>query len=210
MTPVLSNDTSSDAAPRGVAAGRFVKKKDAAGHVLSMPDGSTVKIRPIRPDDRDALITFHRKLSDKTVYMRYFSPVSLERRTAAACLAQELCNDPDHHLTLVAERTIPDSDTRLIVGVGRLVLQSDDPAIAEFALTIRDDFHGMGLGATLLDALINHGRAEHLKRITAVVLSDNVRMLQLCREHGFKIVSHDPGGPIQCALDVSPLLNNPG
>jgi len=192
-----------------IPAAKFATKKDVRGYQLALPDGSTAQIRCIKPTDREALIDFHRQLSARTVYLRYFSPISLERRTSPSYIAKELCNDPDHHLTLIVERTASGLAKRSIVGIGRLVINAHNHAAAELAMTIHDAFQGMGLGAALLDVLIDSARNEGLTEITAVVLYDNSKMLQLCREHGFRVVSHDPGGPLQLALDVGNACSGP-
>jgi acetyltransferase len=146
-------------------------------------------------------VSFHRHLSDKTVYLRYFSPVSLAWRTAAKRLAGELCDDPDHHLTFVIERRAAGSGLRSLIGVGRLVMSATHTA-AEFSVTIRDDFQGMGLGGALLDALIEAARAEGLHTLRASVLPENRRMLDLCRTRAFRVVSPGVGGPVEVLLDL--------
>ena len=47
-----------------------------------MKDGKPVTIRPIRPEDEPAMIEFHKKLSERSVYLRYFQPLKLTHRTA--------------------------------------------------------------------------------------------------------------------------------
>jgi len=181
---------------------RFVRRSGNSGRSLLLPDGSTALIRPICPSDRDGLLSFHRLISDSTVYMRYFSPVSLAWRIAAPRIADDLANNPARHLILVVERRAPASGVRAIVGVGRLVMLDTSRETAEFALTIRDDFQGMGLGAALLEALIETARTEGLHRLVASVLWENHRMLQLCRELGFQGLAHEPGAPVELALDL--------
>ena len=167
-----------------------------------LPDGSEARIRTTTPSDRDGIIAFHRHLSDKTVFYRYFSPVSLEWRTAATRLADDLCNDAEHRLTLVVERRAAGSGVRTLVGIGRLVI-AGEPRSAELAMTIRDDFQGMGLGAALLDALIGAARGLGLGSITAIVLAENRRMLELCKSRHFRSTFPQPGGPASLRLDLS-------
>lgn len=182
----------------------FVIQRDRAGRLLMLPDGTTAVIRLSHAGDREALIAFHRNLSDTSVYMRYFSPVNLAWRTGATRLADDLINDPEHHLTLIVERCSADRGAHAIIGIGRLVISEADRTTAELAMTIRDEFQGMGIGSALLDALIDIARTAGLHAITATVLAQNRSMLQLCREHGFKTTKADTGGTIQLSLDLHP------
>jgi acetyltransferase len=74
--------------------------------------------------------------------------------------------------------------------VGRL---SSDPdrATAEYALVVRTDLQGHGLGWALLRHIIDYARAERIGRIEGVVLNENERMLTMCREFGFSL-RHEP------------------
>ena len=147
-------------------------------------DGNEVLIRPIRPEDEPAIARFHATLSERSVYLRYFHMMKLDCRVAHERLAR-ICNiDYDREMVLVVER---EGD---IVAVGRLV-KSDDASEAEFAVLISDEVHGHGLGTELLRRLIEIGRDDRLKRITAEILPDNDHMLHICRLLGFEL-KHSP------------------
>ncbi|PSH57299.1 GNAT family N-acetyltransferase [Phyllobacterium endophyticum] len=77
-----------------------------------------------------------------------------------------------------------------LAGIARL--NSDpDHEIAEYAVLVRTDLQGQGLGWELLRQLINFARADGVKQIEGLILSENKKMLTLCREFGFSI-SHHP------------------
>lgn len=175
---------------------------------LRLPDESRAYIRPVQPDDRPALIAFHRSLSDKTVYLRYFSPVSLDWRTCPAHLAEELCEDPEHHCTLVIERRAGGSGLRHLIGVGRLVIAKNDETTADFAMAIRDDFQGMGLGTALLGALIEQARQAGLRAVTAEILAENRSMLEICRRFGFDLQFSGGTDPVEARLDLLHSADN--
>lgn len=179
----------------------FLCKDRVASDSIELFDGSTVTLRLITPEDRDALLAFHRSLSEKTVYMRYFSPVSFEWRTSQNRLADVLCNDPHHHLTLVGERIGAGSGNREIVGVGRLVM-AEDRNEAEFAVTVADHFHGMGIGSAILGKLIELACEEGLSAITGAVLPENRAMISVCRKLGFSILTRPSGEPLQARLEL--------
>ena len=70
----------------------------------TMKDGKPVMIRPIRPEDEPAMIKFHKKLSERSVYLRYFQPLKLTQRTAHERLTRICFIDYDREMALVAER----------------------------------------------------------------------------------------------------------
>jgi len=85
-----------------------------------MKDGTRVTIRPIRPEDEPLMVKFHGTLSDRTVYLRYFSSLSLARRTAHDRLVRICFTDYEREMVLVAECTDPQTAELNILGVGRL------------------------------------------------------------------------------------------
>ncbi len=157
-----------------------------------LKDGRHVTIRPIRPEDEPLMVKFHEKLSDRSVYYRYFAPLKLEQRVAHERLARICFIDYDREMALVVEHTDAKTGERQILGVGRLskLRQLNE---AEFALTISDECQRQGLGMELLKKLVQIAREESLSAITAAVLPDNHDMLALARHVGFEVV-HIPGG----------------
>jgi len=184
-----------------MTATAFTSKDRIAPDSLELFDGSTVTLRLIAPDDRDALLAFHRGLSEKTIYMRYFSPVSYSWRTSDSRLADVLCNDPDHHLTLVAERIARGSGNREIIGIGRLVITAPHAA-AEFAVTIADRYQGMGVGSAVLGMLVELARNEGLDMLTGSILPENRAMIALCWKLGFTVRPGGSGEPFEAHLDL--------
>ncbi|MBV9610789.1 MAG: acetate--CoA ligase family protein, partial [Acidobacteria bacterium] len=84
----------------------------------TMTNGERITIRPIRPEDEPLLIKFHGKLSERSVYMRYFQPMKLSTRTAHERLTRICFIDYDREMALVAERQGADGPE--IMGVTRL------------------------------------------------------------------------------------------
>jgi len=147
-------------------------------------DGTSVTIRPIRPEDEPLLVKFHETLSDRSVYYRYFGPLRLEERGAHERFRRICFVDYDRVMALVVEHRNPPTGSPEILGVGRLSKQHHANE-AEFALTISDRWQRHGLGAQLLKLLVQMGRDEKLDRITATILPDNHAMLALARRAGF-------------------------
>ena len=79
------------------------------------------------------------------------------------------------------------------VGVVRLHADANYE-LGEYAILLRSDLKGHGLGWKLMELMIEYARSEGLRRIEGQVLSENAAMLRMCGELGFN-VKHDPGDP---------------
>lgn len=148
-------------------------------------DGRPVLFRPIRPEDEPLMVRFHEAMSDDTVYYRFLVPIPLSVRVQHENLACACCVDFHREMGIVVEYTDPKTHEPIILAVGRLNRISAS-CTAEFALAVRDDFQGQGLGHTLLERLIEIGRAENLEQIVGNILPENRRMLDLCAKLGFR------------------------
>ncbi len=150
----------------------------------TMKDGTPVTIRPIRPEDEPLLVRFHQTLSEESVYFRYFHMVNLSQRVAHERLTRMCFIDYDREMALVAEYCDPQAGSQ-ILGVGRFAKVAGSQE-AECAVLVSDRFHGQGLGTELVKRLIEIGRREGLRRITAQMLPDNRVMQAICRKLGFQ------------------------
>lgn len=148
--------------------------------------GCGVVIRPIRAEDEPLMIKFHGMLSDRSVYLRYFSSLSLATRTAHQRLIHICFPDPESETVLVAEHTDSDTGERSIVAVGRLN-QLPESEAAELAVLVADEYQGLGLGTELSQRLIEAARTLKLKRIVAEMLGDNTAMQALLKRMGFRL-----------------------
>ncbi len=152
----------------------------------SPPEGDEITIRPIRPEDEPSMVRFHETLSERTVYMRYFSPLKLQQRVAHERLSRICFIDYDREMVLVATRHNPEHPNEPeILAAGRLTKLHGKP-VGEFGLLVGDTFQGRGLGPQVMERLIDVGRAEGLERIIGYILPDNAAMLRICEDLGFK------------------------
>jgi acetyltransferase len=147
--------------------------------------GVEVTIRPIRPEDEPLMVKFHKTLSDRSVYLRYFGIVSLEKRIMHERLRRVCFIDYDREIALVVDLKNRDG-THQILGVGRLVKEHATNA-AEFALLISDPWQGKGLGSELLKLLVQIGRKERLQRIVGHISAENTTMKRVSEEVGFRM-----------------------
>ncbi|CAA9498531.1 MAG: Acetyl-CoA synthetase (ADP-forming) alpha and beta chains, putative [uncultured Rubrobacteraceae bacterium] len=151
------------------------------------PDGARVRVRPIRPEDEPLMVRFHETLSEQSVYMRYFHMMKLNQRTAHERLTRICFIDYDREMALVAEHTDPETGEREIMGVARLSRNGAAPAEAEFSVLVSDRFQRRGVGTLLVERLLEVGRSENLRRITAEILLDNRPMQRISERLGFKL-----------------------
>jgi acetyltransferase len=138
-----------------------------------------VRVRPIRPEDEEALVDMLRRSSREDIRLRFFGAIKAFTLPFAARLTQI---DYDREMALVA--LPPDSGE--ILGVARLGTDPDREA-AEFAIMVRSDLKGTGLGYSLMCAILDYARQAGVRRVFGEVLKENERMLRMARELGFTI-----------------------
>lgn len=155
----------------------------AAADVLR--DGSPVWVRAIRPDDKQRLAQFHGRLSPESVYLRYFEykPVLSPRDLA---YLTEL--DFDRRVALVA--TLAPEESAPLAGVVRydvLPSRDDRPVRAELGIVVEDKHQNRGIGTVLLKHLLGVAHDHGIAEITAEVLPQNTRMLELVAGAGVPV-----------------------
>jgi len=146
------------------------------------------------------MVEFHKALSDRSVYMRYFQPLKLSTRTSHDRLTRICFIDYDREMALVVEGRSASGESQ-ILAVGRLskLYWVNE---AEAAVIVRDEFHNQGLGTELYRRLINIGRAEKLRRISSSILSENREMRALCQKLGFHLQTQVEDNTVIATLDL--------
>ena len=144
-----------------------------------------VTIRPIRPEDEPQMIDFHERLSDRTVYLRYFQPLKLTQRTAHERLTRICFIDYNREMALVAELVDPKTGPQ-IIGVGRLSQMHGTPE-AEVAVLVTDNFQHQGLGTELVRRLMIIAKEEKLQYVHSTMLGINREMRAICNRLGFAL-----------------------
>lgn len=147
--------------------------------------GQRWALRPIRPEDAQALQEFVRNLSEESRYMRF---VSMMRELSASMLSRYTRIDYDRELALVA--TIPHHTSNKDEGDQVIAfahyLRNRDGVGAEYALVVADDWQRHGLGVQMMRALIQAATHQGLSYIDGYVLASNYAMLGLLKHLGFK------------------------
>ena len=152
-----------------------------------------VTIRPIRPEDREALATAHEHLSPESVRKRYLTP---KPRLTERDLTYLTEVDGVNHVALIA---VEDGD---IVGVGRWVRLPEDPTTAEVAVIVADDHQGQGLGRRLGLALADAARERGIERFNALLLSDNVAAHRLFASISRRLDSRHEAGLEELVIEL--------
>ena len=187
------------------AAGQGTAEEAAEGYPAGweadvvVSDGGVVHLRPIRPEDADAIVAFHGKLSERTRYLRYFGPYP---RIPARDLHRFTHVDHGNRVALVA---VLDEE---IIGVGRYdrlgSTGSPDAADAEVAFVVADAHQGRGIGSILLEHLAAAARERGIKRFVAEVLAENSRMVRVFTDAGYSAKYEYDSGVVHLTFPIAP------
>ncbi|HKU35968.1 MAG TPA: GNAT family N-acetyltransferase [Paenarthrobacter sp.] len=157
-------------------------------------DGGTAHLRPIRPEDADALQAFHAGQSQASIYMRFFSfKAKLSGKEVRRFTEVDHVNRVAFVITIGGE----------IVGVGRYD-RLDDPDEAEVAFNISDSHQGRGIGSILLEHLAVAARENGIRRFTAEVLPENRKMLMVFADAGYDLTRQFDDGVVSVEFNIDP------
>lgn len=156
-------------------------------------DGGLVHIRSLAETDAEAVNALHTHASDRSIYLRFFSP---NRETAEPYVAKLTRPDSRDHHALAA---LVHGE---IVGVASYERLEDDAA--EIALIVADDRHHQGIGTLLLEHLAGAARQAGVRRFTADVLTENNEMNRVLSDLGFVITSVNDHGTAEVVFDIDP------
>ena len=165
---------------------------------LVVGDGWKVFARPVRPDDEPLILHLLQHVSSDDLRLRFFDSIKQFSHPFLARLTQL---DYARAMAFVAF----DETSGDILGVVRV---HSDPAgeSGEYAILLRSDLKGRGLGWALMKMIIEYGKSEGLTQIIGQVLQENSVMLKMCRELGFEVKT-DPEDLGLC--DVTLVLDRP-
>jgi acetyltransferase len=166
---------------------------------IDIRSGQRLRLRPIRPEDEAELVDMLRRSSREDVRMRFFGTLKDFDHPFAARLTQI---DYDREMAFVALR--PDSPE--ILGAVRLSADPDRET-AEYAVMVRTDMKGTGLGYGLMSQILEYARSTGIGRVFGDVLKENDRMLRMAREFGFAVLPAEEGSD---TVTVEISLATPG
>jgi GNAT superfamily N-acetyltransferase len=162
---------------------------------LTLRDGSLVRIQPIQPEDKRELERGFKRLSDRSRYSRFLAPME---RLSPSMLAYLTEVDHRDHEALIAF----DAESKGAVGVARYVRTGGSSA--EAAVTVLDDWQGLGLGTGLTSLLAERALERGIDQFTAVVLAENREMMGLLESLGQVKVTNRQAGTLNVEVPLEP------
>ncbi len=167
--------------------------------IVTLREGSHALIRPIRPDDKDALVDGLSRLSPESRYRRFLRPMTKLSERELRYLTEV---DYTNHFAWVA--TDPKDATR-VFGVARYVRDAKDPEVAEAAVAIVDDQQGKGLGTILMRVLVATALENGIRTFRGWVLGDNREVLGPLEKIGARRTADH--GVLQVEVDLEDVFD---
>jgi acetyltransferase len=157
-------------------------------------DGTKIFVRPLRPEDEPLYDPFFAAVTPEDLRLRFFAPMKEFGHRFVARLTQI---DYARAMAFIAI----DESSGAMLGVVRLHADANYEG-SEYAVLVRSDLKGRGLGSLLMQMIIEYARSEGLRHIEGQVLRENTAMLAMCRRLGFEIAL-DPQDPNTCAVSLA-------
>ncbi|GAA2622013.1 bifunctional acetate--CoA ligase family protein/GNAT family N-acetyltransferase [Paractinoplanes durhamensis] len=160
-----------------------------------LSDGTAVHLRQIRPQDAPAIVDFHSRMSDRTRYLRYFSPYP---------------RIPERDLKRFVNVDHQDREAFVIVSgaqitaVGRYERLGADAPEAEVAFVVEDAHQGRGIGSVLLEHLASAAQENGITRFVAEVLPENGGMLRVFSDFGYQVQRKYADGVVHLEFPIAP------
>ncbi|MET0982780.1 MAG: GNAT family protein [Telluria sp.] len=148
--------------------------------VAKLRDGREVVLREVRAQDQKEILDAFHRLSADSRYTRFMMAV---REPSPAMLEAATHPVPDRDFVLVAVSGEGTPEEDIVAGARFVGAPGSDTC--EFAVTVADDWHGLGLATRLLSILIERATARGLRCIEGYVLAVNTPMRALARRLGF-------------------------
>lgn len=206
MNPLLADETGVTAVDARVAVAPPQRKFAGSGPAnfavraypsqwerrLALKGGWRISVRPLRPEDEPTIHEFLRHVTPHDLRLRFFAPMKEFTHEFIARLTQL---DYARAMAFIAF-----DENNEMVGVVRLHSDSVYES-GEYAILLRSDLKGRGLGWALMQLIIDYAKSEGLKSISGDVLKENITMLEMCRQLGFE-VKPDPTEPDICDVQL--------
>lgn len=160
-------------------------------------DQRSVLLRPIRPEDELNLQAFDNSQSKEDRYKRYFAELPQFSHEQMARLAQI---DYAREMAFIAVANNSQQQEE-ILGVVRVQIDPDNIQ-AEFAMAVRSELKGIGLGSRLLQKMIDYCRSQGTQKIIGYTMLENSGMANLARKLGFTVKYNREEGLIDMTLTL--------
>lgn len=162
-----------------------------------LKDGTSVLLRPIKPEDESMMIELFNTFSTNTILFRFFHPL---KSMSHEQIVRYTLIDYDREMAIVAVEEIQGRDR--IIGVGRLTYYPNLET-SEFSIVVGDPWQGKGLGKKLLEVCISIAKEKDGKVLWGDIMADNEKMIRLCKKLGFKIAWDYGEGIARAIMELS-------
>ncbi|WP_312386318.1 bifunctional acetate--CoA ligase family protein/GNAT family N-acetyltransferase [Atlantibacter hermannii] len=169
---------------------------------VTLKNGESCLFRPILPEDEPELQRFISQVTKEDLYYRYFSEINEFTHEDLANMTQI---DYDREMAFVAVQSYEGHEQ--ILGVTRAISDPDN-VDAEFAVLVRSDLKGLGLGRKLLEKLIAYTRDHGLERLNGITMPNNRGMVALARKLGFDVDIQLEDGIVGLTLALNKTLDS--
>jgi acetyl coenzyme A synthetase (ADP forming)-like protein len=160
-------------------------------------DGGTLRLRPPRNEDADALIRFFDALSERSFYLRFHGAPTLRHSLVEPFL------EPDWVERGSLVGTLAGGDGQHIVALASYA-RLRDPVAAEVAFTVADDQQGRGIGTRMLEQLAERAAAVGIERFVADVMGENATMMRVFEDAGFGVSRALDRGTFEVTFPIEP------
>jgi RimJ/RimL family protein N-acetyltransferase len=159
-------------------------------------DGTRILIRPLRLEDREDLVRGFEKLSMSSRRFRFLSPIhKLSEYQLSSLFEVDNLNHVAIGVKDIGRRGKPG------IAVARFVRLEVESNIAEFAITVIDEYQNRGLGALLLEILMKMAQDRGIEVLRGLLLDDNLVMIHLLERYGARM-KRESGNVLQADLPV--------
>ncbi|TFF85906.1 MAG: GNAT family N-acetyltransferase [Promethearchaeota archaeon] len=164
---------------------------------LTLKNGKTIKIRPVKPTDERMMQELHYSLDEKDRYLRFFSPVQDFRHKKI----QPMVNI-DYSTDMILVGLYKKKGEEKIVAIGA-IFKTSKPSVAELAFVVHEDWRGLGIARFLLNYLTKIGRELNYKKFGGSILLENRPMLHIIDTSGYNLtLKKIEGGVTEFAFDI--------
>ncbi|MFI7605347.1 GNAT family N-acetyltransferase [Micromonospora sp. NPDC049366] len=160
-----------------------------------LSDGTTVQLRQIRPEDAPGIVAMHSRFSERTRYLRYFSPYPRIPDRDLQRFVTVDHRDREAFVVLVGGG---------IVAVGRYERLGPQAPEAEVAFVVEDAYQGRGIGSVLLEHLADAARRVGIVHFVAEVLPANGAMLRVFSDFGYQMQRQFADGVVHLTFPIAP------
>lgn len=165
---------------------------------VSLTDGTHIIIRPIVPEDAEALQTTFDTLSAQSIYYRFMSHKKALTDEEAARFA-----NVDYHTQMAFVAEGDENGAPLILGVARYaLLDPAQPDLAESAVVVSDAYQSRGIGKLLLWRLVDYARTQGIRYMRGVILMENHRMVEMIKAGGLSFAKKYIDGNWELTVDI--------